>query len=290
MTFLRHLLRMMRPHQWVKNLFIFTGLIFGHAWHDTHLVLLVVLAAIAFSFLSSGVYIMNDIADVESDRAHPRKRHRPLAAGEIAVMAAAAAAVVLIVIAFGIGWYAGPTVAALLFAYLLINGGYSAGLKHVPILDVFLIAAGFMLRILVGTAGVGIAPSQWLLLCGLMVTLFLGFAKRRAELLVAVEQGSRTRKVLVQYDAPLLDVMIAITATSTVITYGLYTVNAETIRIHGTSYLIYTLPFVLYGIMRYIFRLHHHRRGEDPARELFTDPHLIATVLGWAAVTIWLIS
>jgi 4-hydroxybenzoate polyprenyltransferase len=290
MTFLRHLLHMMRPHQWVKNLFIFTGLIFGHAWHDTHLVLLVVLAAIAFSLLSSGVYIMNDIADVESDRAHPRKRNRPLAAGEIAVMAAAMAAVVLIVIAFGIGWYVGPTVTALLFAYLLINGGYSAGLKHVPILDVFLIAAGFMLRILVGTAGVGIAPSQWLLLCGLMVTLFLGFAKRRAELLVAVEQGSRTRKVLVQYDAPLLDVMIAITATSTVITYGLYTVNTETIRIHGTPYLIYTLPFVLYGIMRYIFRLHHHRRGEDPARELFTDPHLIATVLGWAAVTVWLIS
>jgi 4-hydroxybenzoate polyprenyltransferase len=289
MSFIRHLLRLMRPHQWVKNLFVFTGLIFGHAWGDSHLLWSVVLAAAAFSLLSSGVYIVNDIADVESDRQHPRKRLRPLAAGDIAVTAAAIAAAVLIGAAFVIAWIVAPAVAALLLIYFLINTGYSLGLKHVPILDVFLIAAGFMLRILVGTAGVGIAPSQWLLLCGLMITLFLGFAKRRAELLVALEQGTRTRKVLVQYDGPLLDVMIAITATSAVITYGLYTMNPETVRIQGTPYLIYTLPFVLYGIMRYIFRLHHHRRGEDPARELFTDPHLIATVLGWAAVTFWLI-
>ena len=289
MYYIIHLIKLMRPHQWTKSLFVFTGLVFGHAWTNAALVQSVVLAAVAFSLLSSGVYIINDIVDIESDRQHPKKKHRPLAAGDIAVSLASAWASVLVVSALVIGYLVGVDVVWLLLVYLMLNAGYSAGLKQVPVLDVFLIASGFMLRILVGTEGVGIPPSQWLLLCGLMITLFLGFTKRRAEMTIADEAGKHTRKVLQQYDATLLDSFIAITATSTVIAYSLYTVNTDTIRIHGTANLIYTVPFVVYGMFRYILRLHLHRRGEDPAKELITDPHIVVTVLAWVIVVVWLI-
>jgi 4-hydroxybenzoate polyprenyltransferase len=284
-----HLLKLMRPHQWTKSLFVFTGLIFSHGWTDATLTQSVIYAAIAFSLLSSGVYIVNDIFDIESDRRHPRKKNRPLAAGKVAITLAAPWAAVLIIMALAMGYWISAQVFILLLAYLALNAGYSAGLKQIAILDVFLIAAGFMLRILVGTEGVGIPPSQWLLLCGLMITLFLGFTKRRAELMVVTDSGKRSRKVLEQYDLPTLDTYIAITATSAVITYGLYAMSADTIRIHGTSNLVYTLPFVIYGVMRYIFRLHRHQRGEDPAKELITDPHIIVTVLAWIVVVMWLI-
>lgn len=284
-----HFLKLMRPHQWTKSLFVFTGLIFSHGWTDAALTQSVLLAAIAFSLLSSGVYIINDIFDIESDRKHPRKKNRPLASGKIAISLAAPWAAVLIMLALGMGYWISVQVFILLLAYLALNAGYSAGLKQIVILDVFLIATGFMLRILVGTEGVGIPPSQWLLLCGLMITLFLGFTKRRAELMVVAESGKRSRKVLEQYDLPTLDTFIAITATSTVISYGLYTMSPDTIRIHDTGNLVYTLPFVIYGVLRYIFRLHRHQRGEDPARELLTDPHIVVTVLAWFIVVMWLI-
>ncbi len=289
MYFVIHLLKLMRPHQWIKSLFVFTGVIFSHAWADAALVQSAVLAAVAFSLLSSGVYIVNDIVDIESDRQHPKKKHRPLAAGNIAIPLASVWAAMLVASALAIGYLVSVDVLWLLLAYLALNAGYSAGLKQIAVLDVFLIAAGFLLRILVGTEGIGIPPSQWLLLCGLMITLFLGFTKRRAEMMVAADSGRRTRKVLQQYDAGLLDSFIAITATSAIIAYSLYTVNAETIRIHGTSDLIYTVPFVVYGVFRYILRLHMHRRGEDPAKELLTDPHIITTVLAWILAVVWLI-
>lgn len=289
MYFVIHLLKLMRPHQWIKSLFVFTGVIFSHAWADAALVQSAVLAAVAFSLLSSGVYIVNDIVDIESDRQHPKKKHRPLAAGNIAITLASVWAAMLVASALVIGYLVSVDVLWLLLAYLVLNAGYSAGLKQIAVLDVFLIAAGFLLRILVGTEGIGIPTSQWLLLCGLMITLFLGFTKRRAEMMVADDSGSRTRKVLQQYDAGLLDSFIAITATSAIIAYSLYTVNAETIRIHGTSDLIYTVPFVVYGVFRYILLLHMHRRGEDPAMELISDWHIIVTVLAWIFVVMWLI-
>jgi 4-hydroxybenzoate polyprenyltransferase len=289
MYIILHLLKLMRPHQWTKNLFVFTGLIFGHAWTDSSLLQAVILSAVAFSLMSSGVYIVNDIVDAESDRQHPKKKFRPIAAGNVAVALAASWALVLVIAAFVLAWLVSNEVIILLLANLILNAAYSAGLKQVAVLDVFLIATGFMLRILVGTEGVGIPPSQWLLLCGLMITLFLGFTKRRAEMMVAEESGMTTRKVLSQYDAGLLDTFIAITATSAVLAYSLYTVNPETISIHGTANLIYTVPFVAYGIFRYILRLHTHRRGEDPARELLTDPHIVVTVLSWVIVVLWLI-
>jgi 4-hydroxybenzoate polyprenyltransferase len=174
-------------------------------------------------------------------------------------------------------------------AYVMLNVAYSMGLKHVVILDVFIIAAGFMLRILAGTLGLGIAPSHWLLLCGLMLTLFLGFAKRLAELNALQDDGGSHRRVLEHYTEPMLDQFIAITAAGTVISYALYTVSAETVALHGTRALMLTVPFVLYGMLRYLWRLHRRDGGEDAARELLTDAHLLIAVSGWLALVLVLL-
>jgi 4-hydroxybenzoate polyprenyltransferase len=181
------------------------------------------------------------------------------------------------------------TVLVILLGYALMNLAYSLRLKHVVLLDVFIIAAGFMLRILAGTLGVGIPPSQWLLLCGLMVTLFLGFTKRRAELAALNEGGVAHRKVLAHYSPVLLDKMIGITASGVVMSYSLYTMSPDTIRVHGTANLIYTVPFVLYGVFRYIYLLHKQDGGGDPSRELVRDKHLVLAVLAWGVVTVWLL-
>ena len=284
------LLRLLRPHQWLKNGFVFVGVLFGHAWHSPEKITTALLAFAAFCLLASGVYVLNDLIDREGDRQHPKKRLRPLASGTVTVpMALTAAGLCLgagLILAFN-----GAGRAPWLFvAYLVLNVGYSLGLKHVVILDVFIIASGFMLRLLVGTLGLGIAPSQWLLLCGLMLTLFLGFAKRRAELLALASDSAGHRRVLEHYSPALLDQFITIAAAGTLVSYSLYTVSADTIALHGTSGLIYTLPFVLYGMFRYLFLLHRRGGGGDPAQELLSDPHLIAAFLGWLTLVIALLA
>src|SRR5262245_28802465 len=174
--------RLMRPRQWVKNGFVFVGLLFANAWRQPQLRLRVVLAAVAFCLVSSGVYIFNDLMDREQDLNHERKKTRPLAAGRVSSGTAVILLIVLWIVGFGVALLVSRTVLGLLLVYILINVAYSVRLKDVVLLDVFLVAAGFMLRILAGTIGVGIPPSQWLLICGLMMALFLGFTKRRAEL------------------------------------------------------------------------------------------------------------
>jgi 4-hydroxybenzoate polyprenyltransferase len=285
------LLKLLRPHQWVKNGFVFIGLLFGGVGDNGALRGKVLLAAAAFCLLSSCVYILNDIFDRTADRAHPLKRGRPLASGAVGLPQALALALACAIAGLALGAAASASVALMLLAYLLLNLAYSAGLKHIAILDVFIIAAGFMLRIFAGTWGVGIAPSQWLLLCGLLLTIFLGFAKRRAELLVSEGDGAggaAQRPVLDDYSPALLDTMMAISAAGVVVSYSLYTVSPDTIQLHHTDKLIYTLPFVLYGIFRYIF-LVHRRGGEDPASTLISDAHLLATGAAWLCVTSWLI-
>jgi 4-hydroxybenzoate polyprenyltransferase len=290
MKTLFELLRLMRPYQWVKNTFVFIGLLFGHAWHDAHLVAQVVVVFIAFCFVSSAVYTVNDIVDLEQDRRHPKKRLRPLASGNVSVSAAVMLAVLLGALGLGLAWFASHAAFAILAGYALMNIAYSFRLKHVVILDVFIIATGFMLRILAGTLGVGIPPSQWLLLCGLMVTLFLGFTKRRAEIIALAGDKTSHRKVLEHYSPVLLDKMIGITAAGLIMSYSLYTMNPDTIRIHNTPNLIYTVPFVMYGVFRYIYLLHHQSGGGDPSRDLARDRHMLIVVGGWLVATIWLIA
>lgn len=283
------LLRLLRPHQWVKNGFVFVGLIFGHAWTDPQKAAQAAAAFAAFCLISSAVYVFNDFRDREQDRRHPEKRHRPLAAGTVSVPAALVLGLACLTAGLGIALGFLEGVPWVFLAYLALNAGYSLGLKHVVVLDVFIIAAGFMLRILAGTVSIGIPPSQWLLLCGLMLTLFLGFAKRRAELNALAAEGGRHRRVLDHYSASMLDQYITLAASGTVVSYALYTVSPEVIALHGTPWLIATLPFVLYGLMRYLFLLHRRGGGGDPARELLADPHLAVSLAGWLVLVLALL-
>lgn len=284
------IIRLMRPHQWVKNAFVLTGLLFGHAWHDPALLGKGLLAFAAFCLISSTIYIINDIIDIEQDKQHPGKRKRPLPSGKLKISTAAIFAALLGACAILLALAVSHTVLTIILGYAVMNLAYSLKLKHVVILDVFIIAAGFMLRILAGTLGLGIPPSQWLLLCGLMVTLFLGFSKRRAEIIALSEDKAAHRKVLEHYSPVLLDKMIGITASGVIMSYSLYTMNPDTIRIHGTPNLIYTVPFVIYGVFRYIYLLHHQNRGSDTAKDMVRDPHLLIVLLGWTITTFILIA
>lgn len=292
MTTLSAYVGLMRPQQWVKNGFVLVGLIFGHGFASQVMVAKAAVLFAAFCMVSSGVYVMNDVLDRKADLAHPKKRHRPVARGAVPAGNALFFALGLAVIGLALASWVSPVALALAACYVVLNLGYSAGLKHVAILDVFLIASGFMLRILAGTLGLDIAPSHWLLLCGLMVTVFLGFAKRRAELfaLSAQEGGTMQRRVLDDYSPKLLDQMIAISAAGSMIAYALYTVDAKTIATQGTDKLVYTLPFVLYGLFRYLHLLYRGGGGADPAAELLGDLHLLAAAGGWLALVLWLIA
>lgn len=282
-------LRLLRPHQYVKNSFILLGLVFGHNL-GLDIIRGAATAFVAFCMAASCVYTFNDIIDFPLDKLHPVKRRRPIASGEVAIPTAWTIAFVLGVAALGIAATLGWSAAAIIAAYLVTNLAYSLGLKHVVILDVFIISSGFMLRILMGTSGIGIPPSQWLLLTGLMLTLFLGFAKRRAELINLQNAGSASpsaiRRVLDDYSPAVLDQLTGITAACAILCYGLYTVSPETVRVHHTNALFYTVPFVSYGIFRYLFLLHSRGRGNDTAKDLMADPHLIATIIGWLALTL----
>jgi len=283
--------RLLRPHQWVKNGFVFVGMLFGNAWNQPRLVGQVVLAAVAFCLVASGVYIFNDLFDRELDRSHRFKKYRPLASGRVSAGGAVLFLIVLWILGFAIAVLASRLVLGILLLYIALNIAYTLRLKDLVLLDVFIIASGFMLRILAGTKGVGIPPSQWLLLCGVMMALFLGFSKRRAELYAFTGNGEEApRRVLNHYHSVLLDKMIVITATCVILTYSLYTMSPTTIQTHRTESLIYTVPFVIYGIFRYLYSLHSQAAGSEPARELFRDPHILFSILGWLALTLWLVS
>jgi len=282
-------IELLRPHQWVKNVFVLVGLLFGHAWRDPSLVLAVVGATAAFCLASGAVYAFNDARDAARDREHPDKRRRPVARGAVgpgeAVALSAFAAAAALVLAAAVGW----RVAAIVVAYLGISAAYSLGLKHVPVADVAIIAAGFMLRLLAGTAGVGIEPSNWLLACGFLLTLFLGFAKRRAELERLADDAGRHRAVLDAYSIGFLDRAIQLCVLGMVAAYAWYTLAPETAQLHGTGNLVLTLPWVLLGTARYLYRLRSRGGGGDPALEVVRDPLLAIAILGWLATVLWLI-
>ncbi len=285
------LVRLLRPKQWVKNVFVCAGVLFGGRVHELSSVRAMLAAVGAFCLMGSCVYVINDWMDRESDRRHPLKRSRPLASGAVTAAQAAIAALLCGSLALAAAWSAGPRVLGIILVYLTVNLAYSLRLKHQPVVDVFCIAVGFMLRIMAGTWGIQIPPSRWLLLTGMFVTLFLGFAKRRAEWAEAGAKGAglhESRPVLSHYSEPLLDSFIAISATGTVLSFGLYTMDPATIALHHTDRLIYTLPFVLFGLFRYLLLLHSRNQGENPSVDLFTDPQILLCGLGFAGSTVWL--
>lgn len=283
------MLKLMRPHQWVKNGFLFMGLIFGHGWTEPSLVQAVLLAFAAFCLASSTVYVLNDLHDVAEDRVHPTKRFRPIASGAVSEHQARWLGFMLAVAALTLAWIASPPVAGYVLAYLLLNVAYTLRWKQIVLLDIFCISAGFMLRILAGTDGVDIPPSNWLLFCGLWATLFLGFIKRRAELMEMSGQGAEHRKVLGEYSPELLDKLIGITCTGMILSYSLYTMDVDVRRIHDSDDLIFTVPFVIYACFRYLFLLHQETGGGDPSRDLLRDPHILVAGSLWFLVTLYMV-
>ncbi len=288
---MRPLIRLLRPHQWIKNGFVLLGVLFSKRW-DMITLGEAGIGFLAFCAMASAVYVINDIVDLAADRQHPSKRYRPLASGQISLRTAYAISGVLGIAALVLAAWVNSLMLGLVVSYAVLQIAYSFRLKHLAVIDVFAIASGFMLRILAGTLGLGISPSSWLLLCGIMLTLFLGFAKRRAELQTVLELAPRnrtlTRSVLDDYTKAMVEQFLAISAACTILSYSLYTVSPETITRHGPS-LTYTVPFVIYGIFRYLFLLHRHGAGQDTASDLYRDRQLLATVASWAGLTIWLL-
>lgn len=272
------LIRLMRPHQWLKNVFVFAGLLFSQTWHNGPLVERVLYAFLAFCCFSSLVYILNDWRDRSADAQHPTKRERPLASGAVGPREALLLATGLLLVGLALAW-GSRVLLFILILYVTLNLAYSWRLKHVPVVDVSIIASGFMLRLLAGTVAVGIPPSRWLLLTGLFIALFLGFSKRKAE---TFHQPEQQRAVLEHYPAALLDTYIAVTMTATVITYGLYATSIETVQLHGER-LVYTVPVVVFGLLRYAYQV-HRGRGEDVSRDLLRDPWILAAGIAWVGL------
>ena len=272
-----------RPRHWVKNVFVLAPAVFARRLDDPDAMARVLSAFIVFSALSSAVYLINDISDRESDRLHPRKRLRPIASGELGVRAAAILALLLATGALFGAIALGAPFAAVACGYLLQNLAYSLALKRVVILDVMLVAGGFLLRAWGGSVVIGVEMSHWLVLCTGLLALFLGFVKRRQE--IAVFQGAtEPRPILKEYSMPFLDQMIGVVTASTVLAYALYAFSPEVAGKLGTRHMGFTIPFVLFGVFRYLYLVHQRGEGENPTVLVLQDPPLLINVLLWGVV------
>lgn len=276
------LFRSLRPRQWVKNCVIFAALLFSHTLLEPTHLWRSMAAFFLFCAISSAVYILNDILDLENDRMHPTKSKRPIAAGEISVGQAAAFGVVLAVAALGLSWLLSPSFALLTLLYLVSNMLYSVWLKKVVIVDVMIISSGFVIRAVAGGVVIGVQVSAWLILCTILLSLFLGFTKRRQELAQLESQAVNHREILREYSVVFLDQMISIVTAATLVAYFLYTLAPETRAKLGTPYLPLTIPFVLYGIFRYLYLVHQRNMGENPTGALYADRPLFIDILLWA--------
>ena len=272
--------RSMRPRQWTKNLILFAALIFSQNIFSPLLLFRTVAAFAIFCFLSGCVYIINDLLDLKQDQIHPIKSKRPLASGKLKPATAVIAAIALFCLSFGsAAAFTNLTFMLVALIYFVLQLAYSTLLKHVVILDVFCIAAGFVLRAIGGAEVIDVPFSTWLLFCTMLLSLFLALSKRRHELLLLEDDAVHHRKILFEYSPYLLDQMISVVTASTVITYTLYTVSEDTVSKFGTDRLKFTIPFVLYGIFRYLYLIHQKNEGGSPEHVLLNDLPLIICIL-----------
>jgi 4-hydroxybenzoate polyprenyltransferase len=286
MTLLRALLASLRPHQWTKNLVVLAALAFSKHLFDGEAVVRAGLAFLVFCLLSGAVYLVNDLRDLEQDRLHPRKRTRPLASGALPVPIARIAAVVLLVVGLACAVALGSGFAVAALAYVLLNLAYSYGLKNVVILDVLAISLGFVLRAVAGALAIDVEFSAWLLVCTILLALFLSLAKRRHELVSLEGTASEHRSILAEYSPYLLDQMISVVTASCLTAYAFYTMAPATVEKYQTERLALTIPFVLYGILRYLYLVHRREGGGSPTDVLLTDRPLLVAVALWAVAVV----
>ena len=280
-------IRLLRPHQWLKNAFVAAPLFFTPEKLSAAAVGRVGLGLIAFCAVSSAVYIFNDALDREADRAHPLKRLRPLAAGTVSLPAALAAMALLLVAGLGLALWLAPAFAAVVGLYLLVNAAYSLGLKHLSVVDVMAIALGFVLRVYAGGILIEVRPTVWIIACTLLLALFLALAKRRDDLVKGV--GDEHRQSLGGYTLGFVDTSIGVVLSALLVSYLLYTAAPENIHRYHTDQLYWTAPFVIAGILRYLQITLVEERSGSPTLVALTDRFLLIAMAGWVVVFAWLI-
>ena len=274
------LLKSLRPNQWIKNAFVLAALVFSKHLFDQSYVIRSGTAFVLFCLLSGAVYILNDILDLENDRLHPKKRYRPITSGKLGVRSAIAAALIIGLFVFWLGFWLNYQFGWVLLTYGVINLSYSFHLKNVVILDVLIISTGFLLRAIGGAFVIDVEISSWFILCTMLLSLFLGFGKRRAELIL-LDNAVGHRRILKDYTPQFLDQTIAVVTASTLVTYALYTMSPEVIKKLETENLNLTIPFVLYGLLRYLFLIYNKKQGDNPSSTVLNDPSLHITGILW---------
>jgi 4-hydroxybenzoate polyprenyltransferase len=288
------LIQALRPKQWTKNLLLFAGVLFSRQVSDPALALRAFAGFVAFSLLSGSVYLLNDLMDVRADRLHPKKRLRPIASGRLPVAVAWGALVPLLAAVVSISWWLGPGFTEVAAIYFILNLAYSFGLKNQVLIDVFILALGFVLRAMAGVelllpVAPATALSPWLLVCTFFGALFLGLAKRRREITNAGSGAGERRAVLHYYTPELLDGLLLVSASSSLMGYALYTIWPGTVAKFGTEALLYTVPLVAYGIFRYLYLVRVSESSEDPSQVLLSDRPLGACVLLYLAAVVYII-
>lgn len=283
---IQDIIQAMRPHQWIKNFFIYAALIFSQNIFNLTLLLKATIAFSAFCLISSALYIFNDLKDLEEDKRHPLKSKRPIASGKIKKSTAILEVIILSLLGFSSAFTLNKNYFIIILVYFLIQMAYSIKLKHVVILDVFVVALGFLIRVVAGGLAIEVSLSSWLLICTILLALFLALSKRRHELVLLEDSASDHRPILQEYSPYLLDQMIAVVTASTVIAYCLYTISEETVTKFGTANLIFTVPFVLYGIFRYLYLIHQKSEGGSPEALLIKDKPLLIDIFLWIVAAI----
>lgn len=283
-------LALIRPKHWIKNTVVFAPLVFAREMFDLLQAWTAFRGFAAFCLTASAVYILNDIADADADRRHPEKKHRPVASGALTIPQALGILILLLGIVVLLCLGMNLNFVTLLSLYFVINLAYSWRIKNVMLLDVGVIAGGFMLRVLGGAYAIGVQVSSWIVLCSMFISLFLGFAKRRGELVHFASSGEAApRPVLKTYSLAFLDQMLTIAAAATVIAYALYTVAPRTVETFGTDRLIYTTVFVIYGVFRYLFLIHSGEKSENPTNALTSDIPILVNGVLWILACVYLI-
>jgi len=281
-----HILISMRPKQWIKNLFVFPPLVFSKSLFIFPLNIKALMTFVVFCVVSGCVYIINDVADREEDKKHPVKSLRPVASGILSPSIALGTVAILLSLSLTGGYMIGPELLAILALYFFMNLLYSTFLKHVVLLDIFVIALGFVLRVMGGGAVIHVKLSSWLILCTLLIALFLALCKRRHELVLLEDNASNHRKILGEYTPYFLDQLIAVVTASTLMTYALYTMSEDVYRNFGNNNIKYTIPFVLYGIFRYLYLVHQKKKGGSPTEIMMRDIPMLINIGLWAFVVV----
>ena len=283
-------LKLIRVHQWVKNVFVFVPLLFSHNLFEREYFLITLFAFFLFSLASSAIYVINDLIDIESDRAHPSKKDRPLPSGAISKSAAVITFIVILIVITLLLPNFNYDFIICVAAFIVLNVLYTFYFKHIVILDVFSIAAGFTLRVLGGAFVINVPLSSWLILTTMFISLFLGVMKRHSELTLSpVDENSSSRKVLAEYSLNFADQMATVAAAGVIICYALYTVATRTVSIFNTENLIYTTPFVVFGIFRYMYLEYMSNKGENTTKIIATDFPMIVTLILYIVTTVLII-